>query len=162
MARRLVERSALQLSVRSATAATIAYAVAEGLGLPGPIYALISGVMVTDLDPAKSRSLAVPRILGTAIGSALGGALAPAMALGVWLVAVAIAAAMLVAHVLRKPEAAKLAGYVCALVMLTHGSDAWAYAWWRCVETLIGIGAAVAVSVVPKLVRDPPDDDPGR
>ena len=156
MARRLVERSALQLSVRSATAATIAYAVAEGLGLPGPIYALISGVMVTDLDPAKSRSLAVPRILGTAIGSALGGAL------GVGLVAVAIAAAMLVAHVLRKPEAAKLAGYVCALVMLTHGSDAWAYAWWRCVETLIGIGAAVALSFVPKLVRDPPDDDPGR
>ena len=160
MARRIA-RSALQLSVRAATAATLAYAVAQGLGLPGPIYALISGVMVTDLEPARSRGLAIPRILGTVVGTVLGGVLAPAMVFGVWVVGIAIAAAMLLAHVLRKPEAARLAGYVCALVMLSHAGDAWEYAWWRCVETLLGIAAAVAVSFVPKVLRDAPPREPG-
>jgi uncharacterized membrane protein YgaE (UPF0421/DUF939 family) len=155
MARRIA-RSALQLSVRAAMAATLAVVVAQSLGMPGPIYAMISGVIVTDLDPAKSRGLALPRILGTVLGTLLGVLFAPAFALGAWTIGPAIVAAMLLAHVLRKPEAAKLAGYVCALVMLTHGGDAWAYAWWRCVETLIGIGAGVLVSFVPKFLRDPP------
>ena len=161
MARRRIARSALQLSVRAATASTLAYAVAQGLGLPGPIYALISGVMVTDLDPAKSRGLALPRLLGTALGTVLGGVLAPAMAWGVWVVGVAIAVAMLLAHVLRRPEAARLAGYVCALVMVAHAGDAWEYAWWRCVETMLGIVAAVAVSFVPKLLREEGPREPG-
>ena len=159
---RWLARNAVQLSVRAAAAATLAYAVADALGLPGAIYALISGVMVTDLDARKSRGLAIPRIVGTVLGTALGGALVPAMALGIWVVGVAIALAMMLAHVLRKPEASKLAGYVCALVLLTHAGDAWAYAVLRCVETVIGIVAAVLVSLVPKVMRDEGDGAEGR
>ena len=154
MARRIA-RSALQLSVRAATAATLALLVAEAFSLPAPMYAMISAVIVTDLEPARTRSLAVPRILGTLIGCLLGGTLAPATAHGLWTVGAGILAAMLVAHTIGKPEAAKLAGYVCGLVMLTQGADPWAYAWWRGVETLIGIAAAVVVSLVPKLLREP-------
>jgi uncharacterized membrane protein YgaE (UPF0421/DUF939 family) len=60
--------------------------------------------------------------------------------------------AMFMAQTLKWPEAAKLAGYVCGLVVLEHGDQAWTYALLRFVETVLGIAAAVLVSLVPKLI----------
>jgi F0F1-type ATP synthase assembly protein I len=50
-------------------------------------------------------------------------------------------------------EAAKLVGYVCGIVLLDHNAHPWSYAWYRFVETVIGIAAAVTVSVIPKLLK---------
>ena len=147
---------AWQLAFRASLAATAALLIAEAIGLPGPIYAMISAVMVTDVEAARTRELAIPRVLGTVVGSVLGGLLAPATAAGLWTIGLGIAAAMLVAHGLRKPDAAKLAGYLCGLVMFTHGADAWGYAWWRFVETLLGIATALAVSFIPRLLEARP------
>jgi len=72
----------------------------------------------------------------------------------------AIFLAMFASHLLERKDASRLAGYGCALVVLGYSDDPWAYALWRFVETLLGIGVAVAVSLVPKLVR--PRDVEGR
>jgi uncharacterized membrane protein YgaE (UPF0421/DUF939 family) len=37
--------------------------------------------------------------------------------------------------------------------MLEHGENPWNYALWRVIETVLGIGLAVSVSLVPKLIR---------
>ena len=60
---------------------------------------------------------------------------------------------MLLTYVARVPAAAKLAGYVCGIVILAHGAHPWSYALYRVVETFLGIAMAVLVSVVPKLMR---------
>ena len=52
-------------------------------------------------------------------------------------------------------EAARVAGYVCAIVLLEHGANPWVYAFWRFTETVLGIAVAIAVSLVPKLLRAP-------
>lgn len=150
---RWIATNAVQLSVRAAAAATLAVVVADTLALQAQIYAMISAVIVTDLEPKRTRELAFPRILGTILGTMLGGAFVPAMAIGSWMIGIGVLATMLVAHVLGRPQAAKLAGYVCGIVMLTHAGDAWTYAWLRFVETLIGIASAVVLSFVPKLLR---------
>ena len=151
--------ASLQLAVRAASAAGLAMVAIAALGAQSPLYAVIAAVIVTDLSPGRTRALAIPRVAGTLVGAALGAALAPMVATSVWSVAFAILAAMLVAQLAGLRDATRLAGYVCAIVLLEHRSEPWAYALDRTVETLVGIGAAVLVSFVPKLLRDRGHDD---
>jgi uncharacterized membrane protein YgaE (UPF0421/DUF939 family) len=67
---------------------------------------------------------------------------------------------MFLSYLLHLHEAAaKVAGYVCGIVMLEHGDHPWSYALYRALETVLGIGLGVLVSLVPPLV---PIDGPTR
>ncbi|MBF6023827.1 FUSC family protein [Lysobacter niastensis] len=144
----------LQLSLRAAIAAGLAVVVADLLRLPYPIYAMISAVLVTDLSPLQTRRLGWPRLVATVMGTGIGASMNALLPSGLWTVAFGVAAAMLLSQLLRMRHAAKVAGYICGIVLLDHGEQPWAYAVVRMVETLLGIGAAMLVSLVPKLVED--------
>jgi hypothetical protein len=64
-----------------------------------------------------------------------------------------IFAAMLTSHLLGMKDSAKVAGYVCGVVLLTHSDHPWSYALYRGLETGLGIAAAFSVGMVPKLLR---------
>jgi uncharacterized membrane protein YccC len=145
-----------QLSARAALAAGLSFAGAHASGLPLPFYALIAAVIVTDLEPARTRQLAVPRLLGTVVGAAIGAAgstLLPPDALGA---GIAAFAAMFATCLLRMENAARLAGYLAALVLIGYRDSAWSYGVYRLIETGIGIAAAVLLSFVPRLLRTRP------
>jgi len=61
--------------------------------------------------------------------------------------------AMLLSHLLRLPDTAKLAGYVSGIVVINHGTIRGPMRWHRVLETGVGIGLAVLVALVPKLIR---------
>jgi uncharacterized membrane protein YgaE (UPF0421/DUF939 family) len=61
---------------------------------------------------------------------------------------------MCLCHPLRLHGAEKVTGYVCGIVMLDHAGVPLLYAGHRLVETLLGVGIAILVSFVPKLLRD--------
>lgn len=125
--------------------------VAKLLALPFPIYAMISAVIVTDLAPALTRKLAVPRIAATVLGTVLGATIITVLSASLWLVVPGIMAAMLLSNLLGLRQASRVAGYICGIVLLAFGDQPWAYALARMVETVVGIAAALLVSFVPKL-----------
>ena len=150
-----------QLAVRSALAAGAAVALAELLALEHPIYAMLAAVIVTDLSPAKTRRLGLLRLVATVVGAACGATLSLLLWSGPWAVALSILVAMLVCMLLRAPESAKVAGYICGIVVLAHRAESWSYAMFRFLETALGIGTAWAISLVPPLIRIADDEPPG-
>jgi uncharacterized membrane protein YgaE (UPF0421/DUF939 family) len=143
----------VQLALRASAAAGLALAIAETLELQHPIYAMIAAVIATDLSPAESRKLALRRLAATAAGAFCGALLSASLGPGPLPAALSIFAAMLVSSLLHAQEGARVAGYICGLVVLYHGEEPWTYAYFRFVETILGIAIAVLISAVPKLLR---------
>jgi hypothetical protein len=69
------------------------------------------------------------------------------------LISIGVFAAIFISHLLRMKDAAKVAGYVCGVVLLTHGDRPWSYAVYRVLETALGIAAGVSVSMFPTLLK---------
>jgi uncharacterized membrane protein YgaE (UPF0421/DUF939 family) len=150
----------LQLALRAGVAAGASVALADALQLGYPIYAMIGAVIVTDLSPAKTRELALQRLVGTVLGAAIGALVSVIGLVGPGAIGLSIAVTLFLCHALGLRGTAKLAGYVCGIVMLEHSAQPWEYAALRVVETVLGVVVAVAVSVVPLLVRDEGKRDP--
>jgi uncharacterized membrane protein YgaE (UPF0421/DUF939 family) len=145
--------TALQLCARAASAAGLAVLTAQLLGLEHPVYALLAAVIVMDLSPSKTLQLSSQRAAGTVVGATVGAVLSYVLPPGPLAIGVSILVAMLLSYAARMPAAAKLAGFVCGIVVLAHGDHPWSYALYRLIETCLGVGMAVLVSVVPKLMR---------
>lgn len=143
---------ALQLSTRAAVAAGLSVAIAQALHFQQPL-ALSAAVLVTDLSPAQTRKLALPRFAGTLVGVLMGIVLSRVMQPNPWTIGAGILATMLLCHLLRLQEAARLAGFICGLILLNYNDVPHSYGYRRVLETALGIGLAVLVSFVPKLIR---------
>ena len=118
-----------------------------------PIYALIAAVIVTDPLPSQTRKLGVQRLAATVVGTACGATLRQVLQPSAWAIGFAILVAMLICHIVRVPDGAKVSGYICGIVMIAHGTHPWSYAFLRFTETGLGIGVAWLISFVPKLIR---------
>jgi uncharacterized membrane protein YgaE (UPF0421/DUF939 family) len=142
----------VQLSVRASFAAFISLVAADLLGLLFPIYAFIAAVIVTDLQAEVSRKLGLYRIGATIVGAAIGASLTPLLPAEPWGVGAGVLAAMLASQLLGLREGAKVAGYICGIILLDHGAEPWTYSVYRFLETLLGVLSAWAISYVPQII----------
>jgi len=142
----------LQLSIRAALSAGLAVAIAQLLQLQYPLYALIGAVIVTDLSPAQTQKLGWQRLAGTVVGATVGAALSQLLPHGPVAIGFSIMVAMFLSYLVRLEAAAKVTGYVCGIVMLDFHGEPWSYALFRLIETVVGIGVALLVSFIPRLI----------
>jgi uncharacterized membrane protein YgaE (UPF0421/DUF939 family) len=143
----------IQLSLRASLAAGLSVAVAQFFQLEHPIYAFLAAVIVTDLSPAQSQRLGLHRIIATVVGAVCGAILGQVLSPNAVGIGLSILAAMVLCQLLQSAEGAKVAGFTCAIVVLEHSSEPWVSAFFRLVETLIGVSTALLISYVPKLIR---------
>ena len=142
-----------QLALRAALAGTISFYLAKFLNLQHPIYALVAAIIVTDFSPAETTRLGIQRLVATGIGAICGVALSSAFGQVQWIVGFGILIAMMLCHACNVSAGAKVAGYLCALIILSEGEDPWRHALYRVIETVLGIAIAWMLSVVPRLIR---------
>ena len=149
-----------QLALRAALGAGISLAIARALNLDTPIFALIAAVIVTDRDPAETRKSAIRRVISTAIGAACGIALAQVLGPSSWEAIIAIFLAMMLSIAVTQLGDPKIAAYLCALIIINYSDNPWHYAFYRFIETVLGIMVAWAISLVPKLldIEDPEEN----
>ena len=152
--------SAFQMSLRAAVAAALSVAIAQWWQLQFPIYAMISAVVVTDLKASETWKLGLPRLVGSILGAVLGALTCAFLRPNAWEAGLAIFAAMFLSHLLRLRNSARVAGYVCGIVLLAFGDHPWEYALLRTIETALGIAMAMLVSLVPKLLPAHETDQP--
>ncbi len=143
----------IQLAIRASLASGLSIAIAEVLKLEHPIYAFVAAVIVTDLTPSQTRQLGLRRMVATVLGAVCGAILSQIFPPGAWAVGLSVLIAMLMCQVLRASEGARVAGYICAIVVLDHSAEPWLYAFCRFIETALGVGVAWLISCVPKLIQ---------
>ena len=141
------------LSLRAALGATVAYALARSLELPHPVYALVAAIVVTDFYSTETRNLGLQRLAATFIGAACAVLLWTIVEPREWVIGLGILMAMAVCHVCNFGGGAKVAGFVSAVVLLSYGEHPWTHAWYRLTETIVGIGVAWLISLVPRLIQ---------
>ena len=100
--------------------------------------------------------------MGTVLGATLAALIAPLVRPGAWWgIGAGVMTAMFLSHLLRLDDADKVTGYVAGIVLLSHNDEPWTYAFHRTMETALGIGLAMLVSLVPRLISigepQPPD-----
>jgi uncharacterized membrane protein YgaE (UPF0421/DUF939 family) len=145
--------SGLQLALRASVAAGVAVALAQLLGLQHPLYAFLAAVIVTDLAPSQSRKLALHRVVATAVGATCGAVLTPILPAGPIAIGVGILIAMLACQLVQIRDAAKVAGFICGILVLENSAEPWVSGFYRFLETTLGVIVALAVSYVPKLIK---------
>ena len=142
-----------QLALRAAVGGSIACYLAAFLQLQRPIYALVAAIIVTDFAPSQTKRLSLQRLSATGIGGMCGVAVWSAFGQAQWSVGLGILIAMVLSHACNASAGAKVAGYVCALIILDSGDDPLTYAWYRVLETVLGIAIAWLLSLVPRLIE---------
>ena len=134
-------------------AAGCAVAVAQFLKFEHPIYAFLAAVIVTDLNPSTSWKLGLQRLVATVVGAVCGATLSPLLPTGPIAIAVSILIAMLLCQVPQAREGAKVAGFICGIIVLDDSLEPWRTGFLRFAETVLGIAVAWFISYLPKLIR---------
>jgi uncharacterized membrane protein YgaE (UPF0421/DUF939 family) len=127
-----------RFALRIAIAATLSFYLATLVKLEHPMYAVVASVLATDLSIYETRRQAVPGLLAAALGAFVGLVARSLLEPRLWLVGLAIAAAILLSQVTSLRGVAKLAGLVCATLM-TATDWHWWQAFFRLSEVALGI-----------------------
>jgi uncharacterized membrane protein YgaE (UPF0421/DUF939 family) len=147
------------LQVAKSAIATMAAWLIGGALFPEhpPIFAAIAALLVVQPSLNQSVAKAVERTVGVVAGVVVASLLALAFGQATWVILVAIAAALLIAWLLKMTTGTSNQVAISALLVLGLGAATPSYAVDRVLETIIGavIGFVVNLALVPPVALAP-------
>lgn len=148
----LTSRSAhVRHGVKTGLATVLAYAVTDWLGLPMGFWAVLSAVIVMQINVADSISMCLYRFTGTALGAAIGLALLLVVPKTPWAMGAALFMAVgFCAYMTRYSSRYRMAAITAVIVLLAgaHEPDPVTFSLYRVFEIGVGVACAFAVSVL--------------
>ncbi|MBW4597079.1 MAG: FUSC family protein [Brasilonema angustatum HA4187-MV1] len=135
-----------KMALKMAIASVISLVIAQCLRWEYPFYAVIAAIIVMSSTHGSTLTLGIQRLIGTAIGAIGGAIFAITLGSNPWSLGISVFLTILLANYWKFNETAKLAGYLSAIVILSHNQSPWLYAWGRFLETLLGIFVALLVN----------------
>jgi uncharacterized membrane protein YgaE (UPF0421/DUF939 family) len=159
------KRQPLLQVLKSALATVAAWLVAGAL-FPDhlPIFAAIAALLVVQPSLNQSVAKAVERSVGVIAGVVVASVLALAFGQATWVILVAIAAALVIAWLLKMTTGTSNQVAISAVLVLGLGAATPNYAVDRVLETVIGaaIGFAVNFALVPPVALRPVHEAVGK
>jgi len=147
------------LQVAKSAISTIAAWLIAGALFPAhlPVFAAIAALLVVQPSVNQSVAKAIERTVGVVAGVVVASVLALAFGQTTWVILVAIAAALLIAWLLRMTTGTSNQVAISALLVLGLGAATPGYAVDRVLETIIGaaIGFVVNLALVPPVALQP-------
>ncbi|GAA6615980.1 FUSC family protein [Scytonema sp. NUACC26] len=135
-----------KMALKMAIASVLAFAIAKWWHWEYPFYAVIAAIIVMSSTHGSTLLLGFQRLIGTAIGAIGGAIFAVMLGSNVWSLGLSVFLTIFLSNYWKFTEAAKLAGYISAIVILNYNASPWLYAWRRFLETLLGIVIALLVN----------------
>jgi uncharacterized membrane protein YgaE (UPF0421/DUF939 family) len=135
-----------KMALKIAIASAISLIIAQGLQWEYPFYAVIAAIIVMSSTHGSTLKLGIQRLIGTTIGAIAGAIFAITLGSNSLSLALCVFVTIFFASYWKFNEAAKLAGYIAAIVILSHSQSPWIYAWHRYLETFLGISVALLVN----------------
>jgi len=148
------------IAIRCALAALASVEVSRCLGLNAPIYALVAAILVTEYHGHETRQLSLTRFMGNVLGITAGGILGTVLGGHAWVIGLATFIMVLFCYYFDFAVAAKYSAFVAALTVMDHSNQPWSYGRDRIVETIIGIGFAVVMSLLIPVPKEKPEPAP--
>lgn len=124
-----------KMALKMALASAISLVIAQWLQWEYPFYAVIAAIIVMSSTHGSTLTLGIQRLIGTVIGAIGGAIFSVTLGNNPWSLGISVFLTIFLASYWKFNEAAKLAGYVSAIVILTHNQSPWLYAWGRFLES---------------------------
>jgi uncharacterized membrane protein YccC len=148
--------------LRCSAAATFSYMLARAVGLPHPVWAAMSGIIVSQENLTQTHNATVGRLFGTVIGVviavAVGHLLAPLHANVAIQMALAVALAAIVA---RRYPVVRVCMWTCPIVFLSsdRATPLSMVGFYRGMEVLVGglVGAVlhwISEKIIAAMARE--------
>jgi uncharacterized membrane protein YgaE (UPF0421/DUF939 family) len=138
----------LQAAKTAAAAALSWFVAADVIGNNLPVFAPLAAVLTVQVTVWDSVSRGVQRVLGVIVGVLVAFGLARLMGVHIWSVALVVFLSWIAGQLLRLGTQGAVQVPVTALLVLVLGTTTSGYAWDRVVDTFIGAGIGVAISLI--------------
>ena len=132
-------------SLKAAIAAVIAVILFGLFGLPGPVWAAVSAVIVTEPNLHPSVKSASFRVIANLIGAFVGAALGTLIGHALLALAIGVVVTGLVCHFMRLDDALRPAYSAVVIVILTSEGSKWVGSLDRVFAVALGCLCALAV-----------------
>lgn len=135
-------------NIKTALAVFICLFISQALHLQYPFYAVIATIIAMENSVTNSYTVGKNRVMGTIVGAICGLAFALIDPYSAFFSAIGIVVVIYICNLLQWNKSISIASIVFLAIMLNlqPGESPWFYGMNRVIDTLIGIGVAVAVN----------------